>query len=163
MTNLEISKHLEMLKTDITVDTVTVSDDYLSIPRSKNLESYQDIRHEGLSVPSLNEWNKVVEGEKLKGESLYAIKQDLHPEYENKNYEFLYSTDDLVSNKITWNDTRVKVKFYNIKDIYVPWWKFWISKVDIVNKKNIDLWHEACAVAKAKKLSIPGPPCKYGY
>jgi hypothetical protein len=122
------------------------------------LEAYQDMKYRGHKITK-EDYEKVVS--QKKDELIKSLENNAKSFLKNDNYEFLYTTDDLVSNRITWNDTRVKVNFYETKDIYVPCWKFWISKTEIVNKNNVDLWHESCAVAKAKHLIPVGPPNKH--
>lgn len=155
MTSEALIKLINSVRTN---DITNTDDNVLSL---NPIAAYQDLIGAGFKVTK-KDWEEVLEKEatKFKDDLHMEIKKGLNPELVNTNYEYLYTTDDLVSNKITWNDTRVKVKFYDwIDNLHIPWWKFWVSKVNIANKKNVELWHEACAVAKAKNLLPPPPPC----
>jgi len=77
----------------------------------------------------------------------------------------LYSIDELVSTRITWDNNRVLVNYYTPEDIKIPWWKlvlfFVYDSCDDVNKKNKYLHQEASAVSRAKKLFPPKPYPRY--
>lgn len=76
-------------------------------------------------------------------------------------FDDLYVSDDLISNRIKWENVEViSVKYYTIKDLGIPWWKFWINKNDMCNKKNKKLWQEAVAVAHKKQLPPVALPLK---
>ena len=77
-------------------------------------------------------------------------------------FDDLYISDDLISCRIKWENVEViSVNYYTIKDLGIPWWKFWIDKNDICNRKNKKLWQEAIAVSHIKKLPPVQSPIKY--
>jgi hypothetical protein len=84
-------------------------------------------------------------------------------EEEKERIKYLFVDDSLVSNRITWDDKKVKVKYYTLEDFpKVPWYKmiFGIEQKDI-NMKNQELYEEAMSVALNKKLMPVGPPNNY--
>lgn len=81
------------------------------------------------------------------------------------DFDHMYVTDELISGRIKWNMSipEIKVIYYTIKDLNIPWWKFWINKEAIVNEKNKLLWQEAVAVAHIKRLPPVPSPIKHTY
>lgn len=84
---------------------------------------------------------------------------------ERKNqFNHLYIDDALVSNRITWTENRIKIRYYTPKDFPLPWYKrLFQNNLESINQKNKELWQEASAVALAKHLMPPGPPLTYAF
>lgn len=77
----------------------------------------------------------------------------------DKSYNYLYVSDDLVSNRIDFTGKRVVVSYYkSLSELNIPWYKFWINKYAILNDRNMDLFKEAMAVANIKCLPPVFPP-----
>jgi hypothetical protein len=83
---------------------------------------------------------------------------------ETHEFDHLYVIDELISSRIHWKNTdRVNVDYYDIHDLGLTWYKFYFyfDRYDIHREKNTLLYHEAIAVARAKKLYRPLPPILY--
>lgn len=71
----------------------------------------------------------------------------------NTKYNHLYISDDLISSRISFDEKEVTVKYYKfVKELNIPWYKFWIDKYEVLNRLNTDLFYEAIAVANHKQL-----------
>lgn len=87
--------------------------------------------------------------------------------YEQKLKEFLYVDDSLISSRISIDMNHISVNWYKYDDIcdMLSFWKRMFTykpeKLEIINNKNKELWLEANAVAKVKKLAPVPPPCNY--
>lgn len=81
---------------------------------------------------------------------------------EKERIKYLFVDDSFVSNRISWDDKKVKVNYYKLEDVKVPWYMklFGVKSID-VNLKNQELYEEALSVAIAKKLMPVFPPLKY--
>lgn len=81
---------------------------------------------------------------------------------EDGKYDHLYVIDELISRRIRWeNVDKVEVKYYELNDLEIPWYKFYFDRYTVHKKKNTLLYHEAIAVSRAKKLYRPMPPILY--
>jgi hypothetical protein len=84
-----------------------------------------------------------------------------------KDYEHLYVCDELISGRITINGNKMEIEYFEVKPTrFVNYIlsMFHLTKIETyvdINNKNMELWREACAVAKVKKLMPPFPPLTY--
>jgi hypothetical protein len=141
--------------------------------RSEFVERSRTIYIDGVTMP-MNEISRYI---KNPSESYLRIMQNeierLHqriskpapvadPVDKDSEYDHLYVMDELISRRIRWeNVDKVEVKYYELDDLEIPWYKFYLSRYDVHKKKNTLLYHEAIAVARAKKLYRPMPPILY--
>jgi hypothetical protein len=75
-------------------------------------------------------------------------------------FDHLYVTDELISGRINWSNPskEIEITYFTVKDLNIPWWKFWVDKNVLVNIKNKQLWQEAVAIAHIKRLPPVPPP-----
>lgn len=91
-----------------------------------------------------------------------SIKENL-----GKDYEHLYVCDELISGRITINGNKLEIEYFEVKPTRLVNYilsMFHLTKIETyidINNKNMELWREACAVAKAKELMPPFPPLTY--